>query len=188
MKVLSIDFDYFLDTDIDTREDKFPDGDENITPIWDYWCNKYPEINIIGVIESYNKLVKYLKGLKNKPIFMYADSHGDIERIFDYFKEDEELLVENYDFHHDCYFGNNKDVTCANWVRILKQRFPQAEIIWHKREDSIVESLAGKFPYKMTLDDDYKGEYDIIFICYSPEWTPPHLRKYYEKLIKILEE
>lgn len=183
MKVLSIDFDYFLDTDNDTREDKFPEGDESIEPNWKYWCEKYPEINIIGVIDSYYKCLKFLKG-QNPKYFLYADSHGDIEKLFQYFEDG--LILDHYDFHHDNYFGNNKDITCANWVRILKQKYPNSRVIWHKREDSVTTALDGEFPYEMTLDDDYSGDYDIIFICFSPEWTPPHLRPYYEDLVNSI--
>ena len=183
-KVLSIDFDYFLDTDIDTREDKFPEGDESIEPNWKYWCEKYPEINVIGVIDSYYKLLKFLK-TQNPRKFLYADSHGEIARLFDDFSDD--MVIDHYDFHHDNWFGNS-EVNCANWVRRLKCKYPNAKVIWHYREDSITNALDGEFPYEKTLDDSYSGKYDIIFMCFSPEWTPPHFRGYYKDLIRALEK
>ena len=30
-------------------------------------------------------------------------------------------------------------------------------------------------------------KYDYIFLCFSPEWTPPHLASYYRRLIKNLK-
>lgn len=185
-RILSIDFDYFLDTDLDTRNLKFPDGEDGMTDdklveLWNYFYNKYPEIADIGVIKPFFNFCEDLSKLKRGAVY-FAESHREIARFFPVIESEEHLEVVNIDFHHDNYAGGSQ-LDCSNWVRHLKEFKPNAHIKWIRREDSETASLFGDFPYEHTEDLTIDGEFDYIFICFSPEWTPPHLRIYYKALL-----
>lgn len=185
-RILSIDFDYFIGTDIDTRNFKFPDG-EDLTDVCDLWVNhyvKYPEIEEIGVTPTFDSFCEYLKTLTKGKVLI-SNSHRDIAFLFTLI-ENEELEVINIDFHHDNYITGGSKLDCANWVRHLMNVFPNTKFTWIKREDSEVASLFGDFPYPMTDDLNIEGEFDYIFICLSPEWTPPHLFPHYHKMCEAV--
>lgn len=194
-RILSIDFDYFIDTDINTRNEKFPDGSDNhltddaIQDMWFYFYNKHPEIHNIGVTESFFNIQYFLSKLEKGRVLV-AESHADIIKVLvdtDILKE--ELEVINIDFHHDTYITGGNNFDCANWVRHLMTSKPDTNFTWVKREDSEVYSLEGVFPYKSTEDyiNTITKEYDYIFLCFSPEWTPPHLRPYFKELCRAVD-
>ena len=185
-RILSIDFDYFIDTDLDTRNLKFPDGEdempkEELENLWNYFYNKYPEIADIGVIKPFFTFCEDLTNLHRGAVYV-AESHKEIARFFPVLETEKHLEVVNIDFHHDNYAGRGK-IDCSNWVRHLKDLIPNAHIKWIRREDSETASLFGDFPYEHTEDLTLEGQFDYIFVCFSPEWTPPHLRTYYDALI-----
>lgn len=191
-RILSIDFDYFIDTDIDTRNNKFQDGEDDMSEqrlknLWNYFYTTYPEIESIGVNENFSKCCDLLSRLKPSNIVI-ADSHKDIAELFPLIDKDEDLEVINVDFHHDNYVSGGNTVDCANWVRHLKVVInPNAKITWVRRKDSETVSLFGEFPYEHTEDFNIiKGDFDYVFICYSPEWTPPHLKDYFTNLCSHL--
>lgn len=186
-RILSIDFDYFIDTDVNTRDDKFPLGIDCvprniIENQWNNTYSKYPELKEIGVTKEYEQCMNLLFDLEKGKVLI-AESHRSISNLFPLIMDADELEVINVDFHHDNYISSGNRVDCANWVRHLKQLKPNAEILWVRREDSEIESLEGEFPYKHTSDfSNVTGEFDYIFLCYSPEWTPLHLRPFYYNL------
>ena len=191
-RLLSIDFDYFIDTNLDTRNTKFPDGvddkpQEELNREWEYFYNTYPEIKEIGVTEEFNTVCKALRWwlpteTSNGAVKCFiALSHKDIKKVFnDDPTVSEDFLVTHIDFHHDCYISGGNTLDCANWVRILKDRRPNSEVNWIRREDSEMTSLFGEYPYPSTTELKFESEYDYIFICLSPEWTPPHLNQMFE--------
>ena len=194
-RILSIDFDFFIDTDLVTREIMFPDGvDEKPKEVldkeWEYFYNKYPHIKDIGVIFSHAIMCHSLKKL-TKGTVLIAESHKDIAVIIERLNMSDEVEVINYDFHHDNYISGGMIIDCANWVRHLMDIIPNTKFEWRHRIDSVVTSLMGDFPYDKTLSDeiftDIDGEFDYIFICFSPEWTPPHLRDKYEELCRSVD-
>ena len=185
-RILSIDFDYFISTDLETRETKFPDGVDELPQAeierqWNYFYNEYPEIADIPVINAFHVCCEELSKLRSGEVFI-AESHKDIAKLFPLIDPEEDLEVINIDFHHDNYISGGSKVDCANWVRHLKDLFPKAQVKWIRREDSAVSSLTGEFPYEHTEAFYFKGEFDYIFLCFSPEWTPPHLRMYFRVL------
>ena len=181
MRILSIDFDYFVDTDSFTRLMHFPDGNDNFPPtlnkfIWDNCYNHCPSLKAIGVIEKdYTFMCDFLKNL-NKGCVLFADSHREIEKFFDKVNRDDDLEVINIDYHHDMYVTGGGTLDCGNWLRHLVDLKPDTKVMWVRREDSDIESLSGSFPYYHTTDiTEVQGEFDCIFICFSSPWTPPHL-------------
>lgn len=203
VRLLSIDFDYFIDTDLDTRNNKFPDGADNIpkdklSELWNYFYERYPEIKLIGVIQPQFNAIKHIISRQKfigSPKCMWADSHGDIEKLFKELEEYYSLEVTHIDFHHDNYISGGSEVDCANWVRCLVDRRDKLHlsttIKWIRREDSEIVSLAGDFPYEHTThlgsDEKIDYEFDYIFLCFSPEWTPPHLRNKFDELVSVVK-
>lgn len=183
-RILSIDFDYFIGTDLDTRNNNFPDGYDDVPEaimngLWDKFYAQYPELNNIGIINDYFECLRKLETLEKGKVLI-ANSHKEIARLFPLIGDDLEVI--HIDFHHDNYISGGNNVDCANWVRHLKDLKPNAKIRWIRRFDSETTSLCGEYPYDSSLLFDFKGEFDYIFLCFSPEWTPPHLRPMFEKL------
>ena len=197
MNILSIDFDYFIDADITTRSEIFPYGEdadaETVRGLWQEVYAAHPEIREIGVISGYHLLCRKLPVLAgNAKACASADSHRDIyDFICSHCKAGpqvkSEMRIVNIDFHHDNYCMYGGRVTCANWLRKIIEAYdvPAGNICWVRREDSEISSLEGEFPYAMTTDLPavLSGEYDLVFLCLSPEWTPPHLLGDYERLV-----
>ena len=189
MRILSIDFDYFVDTDIDTRLFYFPDGNDNLSDyltsvIWDRCYDFNNSLKDIGVIEDFNTICDFLSTQTPKKLLV-ADSHREIEKFFKDIKQDEELELINIDFHHDMFITGGNTLDCGNWLRFLVDLKPDAKITWIRREDSDTDSLLGEFPYHDSTDiSEVQGNFDLIFICFSSPWTPPHLHKKFEEMIE----
>lgn len=198
IKILSIDFDYFINTDINTRNTKFPNGldeapKELIHQMWSESYAQFPEINDIGVIKGYDFICNYLKAHTFSKVLI-ADSHKEIKQLIDEVPKDVPLDVYNIDFHHDMYhyFSSGEEVNCGNWARKLihEGRYYNSDYIWIKRKDSDVMTLSGEVCcYKKTyLKTALRGiKFDYVFLCKSPEWTPPHLDKYYQNMINCIK-
>lgn len=187
MRLLSIDFDYFLDTDVFVRNNHFPDGTdlkEDCDREWERCYTLYPGIRDIGVTEpEYSRITDIIR--EHKGLFFHADSHREIVGLFDLLEPGSEVI--NIDFHHDNYISGGNTPDCANWVRFLKDRYPDCRIRWIKRSDSETASLTGDFPYEMSDECRIEGSFDIIFLCFSPEWSPPHLRPAYEVMAEAYQ-
>lgn len=156
-RVLSIDFDYFLDTDLSTRNEKFPDGIDEI-PLeeldkqWGHFYNTYPEIKDIGVTDKFYTVCRALKRM-TRGVVVISNSHKDIwDNVFNLISPEDEIEVTNIDFHHDNYISGGNKVDCANWVRHLMNERPNTELTWIRRSDSEVSSLTGEFPYNHIED------------------------------------
>lgn len=191
MQILSIDFDYYLDTDIRTRNCDFPDGHDLMPPdvlkiVWDNRMNFTPAIRNIGLIDEYYKHMEQLKEIGYESAYR-ADSHRAIwDSCLKDIPGDEKLSLVHIDFHHDFYVTGGNTIDCGNWLRHLLDRHPLTDLIWVKREDSETDGLFGDFPYPMQDTIDLSGYYfDKVFLCFSPEWTPPYLRNDFEKMCDI---
>lgn len=189
MKILSIDFDYFVDTTKEVRDNYFPKAEDITDPIqiesmWSDCYREHEELKKIGAIRDFSILSKFLEEHRKDIPTLVAESHKD---IYNFIKEvqrhsDTCLEIVNIDYHHDNYYMYGGQVTCANWLMKICEEV-ECDVMWIRREDSETESLAGSFPYKMSTDirDCFK-EYDAIFLCMSPEWVPPHLRSVFNIL------
>lgn len=191
MRILSIDFDYFIDTTMEIREMNFPDGNDNFSPkiteiIWNRCYDFYEGLNKIGVIKDYDKMCEFLKNLKSGKV-LFADSHREIEKFFSEVKQNEDLELIHIDFHHDMYITGGETLDCGNWLRFLAELKPNLNVTWIRRSDSDTTSLCGDFPYKHTTDiSTVQGEFDLIFVCFSSPWTPPHLHDHFLKMCGTL--
>ena len=186
-KVLSIDFDYFIDTDVRTRNLVFPNGIDKkdikeMTRDWDKIYTNTPQIKEIGVITDYYEVCQRLIYMETCKV-VSCDSHNGIDRVFN-MSWDKEFIIDHIDFHHDFYLGANPNkLDCSNWLRIILEKYPKSKVNWIRREDSETTSILGEYPFESTTKLNLMDEYDYVFICMSPEWTPPHLRAYYNFMV-----
>ena len=205
-KILSIDWDYFINATATQRSMLFPDGgNENISyALQDFiWNSHYSspaseELRNIGILKrEYNLVHDILRKFIDKYLYSrVANPHSEVlvtishRWIYDFIMqrtyEGEEFEVYNVDFHHDMYHLRNSDdeVNCGNWVNCLKKYRPKMQYHWVKREDSDDEVLGGA---KVDCADCKLGDiknlsFDYVFICRSDCWSPPHLDNYFEIL------
>jgi hypothetical protein len=190
--ILSIDFDYFIDASSEERDIYFPDGSDEmpkdkLKSIWKESYLKYPKLKEIGVTDDFYFIKNFLMSFRiRKSNFYKSDTHKNIKLLLDKIPKSTELRLVNIDFHHDYYhyYKDGDNYNCGNWLRRLMEERPRTKVKWIRRKDSQICSLEGDFPYEHTTDIKtvLSDTFQYIFICESPEWSPPHLNYKFEEL------
>ena len=199
MKVLSIDFDYFINATMDIRNNIFPNGCdemdiEELKSKWEHTYSEHSEVCNIKVIDTFFNFLELIKSHSSHFEAIQIDnSHKYIHSTLEALRN-ETVEVLNIDFHHDMYHLGGDTVNCSNWARLFLEHNNQSKYVWCMRDDSDTRTLFGEVECEKTTDligsvtDFLKGDEPIIcFVCFSPEWTPPHLLKEYNMLLKALE-
>lgn len=200
MRVLSIDFDYFVSASGSFRALYFPDGGGEMgVGLCDIvWSSAYAsaevggkpfENNVSVDLESLNRVSAFLRKQPRSTIFFAADSHKHawqcVKDLCGYKRR--KATVVNIDFHHDTYLTGKKSVHCGNWLKWLIEDGTVNNAYWVSCEDSDKESANGQIR-EMSLDEALRGRYDLIYICRSGWWTPPHVDSIFiDKLITPLK-
>lgn len=193
INILSIDFDYFVDTSLDVRNNIFHNGydeatEEELKNMWNSVYVNHPQVQDIGVTYDYPIIKDLIKSIKGD--FLISPTHKDIKQLLDKIPLDVQINIVNVDFHHDmyCYYKGD-DYNCSTWLRRLVEDRPNTNAVWCRREDSDTRVLWGEvdIPHHIGLDVILHSKFDMCFICESPEWTPPHLHSHYEELVEILK-
>jgi hypothetical protein len=191
INLLSIDWDYFINTSNETRNTCFPNIPDDILTeeqrkeIWEPLYEEY-DIENIGILEDeFDQLKDILQRIlyNNKNIIKYVnDSHRYMyDLVYQSLKAAKTRFVRvfNIDFHHDMYQYRkpNEKVNCGNWAEILQEELSEKfDYNWIKREDSEEFSLLGQVEYnESSLEDLPKVNFDGIYLCKSGAWSPPHL-------------
>lgn len=205
-KVLSIDFDYFQEVTEDTVKKYYPDG-----------CDLPSKITSVVWSPKYNKLYKGYSDIafmklneqlfkQAKQILMEQDTNTPciIEqshiKIWDAITSEVPISKENklqlvhIDFHHDFINDNEKQgiVDCGNWVYHATHLYT-AQLLWFTRSESL--KCYGMEPGEIPCFTDDLSRiigcgpwFDMIFICRSDPWTPPHLDKRFDELKQLCED
>lgn len=202
-RILSIDWDYFINATAIQRGMLFPDGgNENISYalqdfIWDSRYSGSPELKDIGILQddyftAHHILYQFMRRCTLNMANSYREMLVTVSHkwIYDFImqrtKGKEQFEVYNVDFHHDMYNlqSSDEEVNCGNWVNRLLEKRPNMKYFWIKREDSETEVLGGKkVPCKFKkLKDIEDLPFDYVFICRSDCWSPPHLDNHFERL------
>lgn len=194
--ILSIDFDYFIDVSSEERDMYFPKGSdeipkEKLAAMWEKRYLEFPELKKVGVIDEYYLFKDFLLTLNiHKENFYKADTHKDIYEIIRKIPRNLQIYIVNIDFHHDYYhfYRDGDKYNCGNWLRRLVEERPSTKVKWIRRSDSQLFSLEGLFPFEHTTDikSIFNDKFDYIFICRSPEWSPPHLSNKFEEIANYL--
>ncbi|MGI6674726.1 MAG: hypothetical protein ACOX53_10455 [Limnochordia bacterium] len=198
ISVLSIDFDYFIDASAAERDQYFLTGGEDIPreqldSMWTERYAAYPQIARIGVIAEFDPFKWFLESLNLDAASVFvSETHRAIKQLIDSLPQGEQLMIVNVDFHHDFYhyFSGDDYCNCGNWLRRVLEERPTVQVRWIRRADSQLATLEGDVPFAHTTDlaSVFREHFDYVFLCRSPEWSPPHLSSRYEELVWALFE
>ena len=200
-KVLSIDWDYFVDCPIDFKMKHFPDGgNENLPePILDQvWMLRYGQCSTLKDVNvdicELVKLRMLLKAIVTPyTMIVISDSHKDIYKYLEELKQTKlPMELYNIDFHHDMYDFQDANVDCGNWLRLFmnsNNRHDNDSFTWIRRKDSGLSgddliddnSIVG-------LPKDIAAPFQLVFLCRSGVWSPPHLDKDFLSLCRYMNK
>jgi len=186
--ILSIDYDFFIKCNANLHY-KFDESTEDNM----LWHKIYKNLKCLKMCSKLrNKDIKFIVEFINKNLcndIYIADDHGHIyDLILDKINYDEDkdnfkLNVINIDFHDDCYpsIFSETILNCASWLSILSERlnyndYTNINNTWVGHEDSynFLDSVyIDKF--KTNIKSIKNVKYDLIFICKSSKYVPPHL-------------
>lgn len=182
--ILTIDWDYFFKASRKIR-DSFPkisDGALYSVPDNKLWL----ECPMKQVDVDKDSISLLEKALSNpNPIFsfsFFSENHGEVLNAVGFIRkhigDSSPLTITNVDFHHDYSYNGGSTPRCDNWARILKEKEPDTEFKWCRREDSVVTSFGEKVPIKRcyfinVLRNIQSGVYDYVHLCRSDLYSPP---------------
>ena len=191
-RVLSIDWDYFIDASFEYRYTNFPDGHvfgqylESVI-----WSTHYAQTSGLTKVGVNTKAL-----VKVKEYIMSRLNSGRIKAVYCAYNHDEcyafihkyltagrgdNLSLTNLDFHHDTWSTSNGVVDAGNWLTHLQEEFgSSATLRWVGCKDSPGSDYSWLNP--VSLSAALKLEYDYIFICRSGLWSPPHLDRRFNDL------
>lgn len=199
LRVLSIDFDFFQNVTKETICNCYPDGIDLPTEVTKIiWAAHYANPRnktLLDKVTPDKENLKILKSIlhKNKPyIAMIQNSHIHCyDFILDYLYNKPNIKgveLYNIDMHHDI-FNRNPELDCGNWIGMLRDQIlmshQQLKVTWIANKTSkdayaIPQNLENIIKY--TLDCISDKEFDLVFLCRSDPWTPPHLDGEFAKL------
>ena len=214
LKVLSVDWDYFVDADASVRSAWFPDtaneeygcvfvGNSEISgcvggglseglrcTAWYPMYGEHKGLVDIGVDPLVYRLVE---DIRNVPCVFVADSHRWAYRFVVEMMErrnERKLFLLNIDFHSDCrrkpkFFCGSDVLDCGNWLLKLMEGY-KGVYRWLGRKDSFM----GHKPNVLSFLDGYgkakvgSTAWDMVFVSRSEMCSPPHLDKEFVKVFK----
>lgn len=206
MRVLSLDWDYFIDATADERFALFPDGGNENMPqglqniIWNgrYMNHDNPELKQLkdigikqGELTTLYKLLKHMV-VDGFTQVVIADSHRHAyDAITNMADQLDPSVIElyNVDYHHDCYFSHEEDrpVDCGNWVyKLIKKYGDDLIVSWIRQPDS--DPWKDGELWEMKLTDLSDRLFDLVVLCRSGMWSPPHLDQHFISLAKRLRK
>jgi len=191
MKVLSIDFDYFQDV---TRDDvaDYPDG-LDLPPALsaDVWASHYAYKESLSSLKLNENEIRLMKNIlleqKRVKSVKIALSHKD---IYQHIKDEYDgsgLDVVNVDMHHDM-FNDNPELDCGNWgFHVIKDFNASFSWVANKISKECYGMTGEEFGViKESLSEIAGEQFDLIFLCRSDNWLPPHFDKEFTTLAKTL--
>lgn len=200
MRILSIDFDYFVNPTPLQRARFFPDGGREMndllnTIVWsgaysqsEIVARKFPNEKSLLDVELLTKPLKKVHDIimSQKGIScMVADSHAHAYAFIQDNYDGSVTELYNVDFHHDTY-NVGEEVNCGNWLRRLLDEGIVDKAYWVNQPDSEMgDNLAKVIPFSKLP----KTGYDLVYVCRSGWWTPPHMDEaFIEQLARPLIE
>lgn len=197
-RVLSIDWDYFVEASHEERCFLFPDGgQESIGHLVSnmIWSHRFasarvfkekgkiprslddlPLKNDFGVLE---RIINYQDSSTRVYI---AESHATAYYLIKDLSSSDNIEIYNIDFHHDMYkIKGSEELNCGNWICHVQRDFPNLKTFWVKDEHS--EMKGGEDIPLLTIEDLKYKKFDFIFLCKSSVWSPIHLDTYFLDLV-----
>ncbi|MBE6148271.1 MAG: hypothetical protein E7167_01980 [Firmicutes bacterium] len=172
--IVTIDFDIIMAPCIDLYNHLVP------RVPW-FELRHIPQLNLLTAdMFYYQRLTEYLISLL--PHLRFDQIHFVYEHQTATFKMpgDEKLTIYNIDHHHDCGYHDEQepiseqDLTCANWVRKIKDFDLLERYIWIKNVNSDLK------PEDFDMEENFMGSYNLeqipipdqLILVLSPQWVP----------------
>lgn len=182
LKILSIDFDYFQMVDAKIIQTDYPDGVDTSPFVSAVCWSSHYDSDLVKQVtvneEEINALLRLLEKQTNVKECMIACSHKSIyDFTKPYFQDKKPNLIYNIDMHHDM-FNENPKLDCGNWIGHLQKEHPKTAIKWVC--NPISETCYGldkRFQPLLlhSISDITDTDFDLVFLCRSDSWLPPHL-------------
>lgn len=196
LNILSIDFTFFQDVDVDTLKNQYPDSIDVSTLLSQIaWAARYQTDadKILSVKTNADKLHEIqdilTKCRANIPV-MVSRSHKDIYEFIHEgarVKKTSKVDITNVDLHHDM-FNDNYVIDCGNWLKFVAEDF-DANITWIANPVSKeCYGLTGREFSNIGIDLSIiePEKVDAVFLCRSDAWLPPHLDPHFLELINVM--
>ncbi len=209
MKIfLTFDWDFFINASAQERDEAFPSGDLECqaqndphicNQVWsELYQNVFPPINLIGVRrEEFGYALSMCSSHSGKSCV--SRNHQEMySLVMNNTQPNDEFEVINFDFHHDLYcYSVGNSVNCSNWVSKLMSERPHMRYTWVRNTDSQMSSLGiesvAELDRVQTMTFDtftraYKeaGPVELVHLCRSDVWSPPHLDHHFKTLALAL--
>jgi len=200
-KILSIDWDFFLNCPIELRMKFEQETEDN-----ELWGNIYKKFKCLKYNTNINELdydfiIRFINKQNCSDIYISND-HRIIcdlidEKFNNYLDDDDEeknieLNITNVDFHHDCYVSilGNTPLNCASWLSCLyEENNFNINSLWIAHDNSYDFWDASYIDeYSTDIKDIENISYDMIFICKSKEYMPPHLDLNFIQMINNIDK
>lgn len=193
MNVLSIDFDFFQNVALDVMQNCYPDGIDLPTEISNIcWAanmaadTKHKIKNVTIDQPLFQDICKIISNQSDKTPVLISQSHVNIyDFIHTCIPINSRLHVINVDMHHD-YFSNNPELDCGNWLKFIAKDYKNHKLSWITRPvalDAYGFDDEERIPINLDFTKIKNMKFDMIFLCRSDNWTPPHLDLYFEQLV-----
>ena len=203
MRVLSIDYDYFQKTSIETVMKHYPDGVDLPTKLTEitwasHYANPYSAASINAVEVNREELELMEEIIENQrtdlPV-MVANSHVHIYNFIHEHCTDKKLYITNVDMHHDM-FNDDSELDCGNWVSHILKDYGEENVglRWISNpisgeafgfdEEELSIERKGRMLFPTSVSDILDKQFDLVFLCRSDTWTPPHLDEGFNELME----
>jgi hypothetical protein len=194
VNVLSIDFDFFQKVKPETIVNYYPDGIDLPSTVSAFvWGGRYSqnEEALLEVTVDNEKITELMhiifqSIMRKRPVGMVANSH---KHIYDFINKNSvgAINLVNIDMHHDM-FNDNEKVNCGNWVgHIYKERDTKLTWIANPISREVYGLEEANFDIIESNFDSIKDTtWDLIFLCRSDNWTPPHLDSDFNRIADML--
>ena len=152
------------------------------------WSVDFREKGFRG-IRDFRRLAKELSKKDDIDIFLDALPHDHFDEnqlhafILSGMKDYDRCDITNIDMHHDM-FNDNEELDCGNWVSHIKKTIPESNIKWIANPISLEAYGLDKLPIEYDFESIKNKKFDLIFICRSDIWSPPHLDKYFNMIVE----
>ncbi len=201
MNVLSIDFDYFQNTDVECLRHCYPNGidrtAEESIKVWNSFyvrtdaAKRLKSVNILD--DEFDKAKELIQAQSPVCVAMIANSHLSIYNLIcDEMdrRRDKKLWISNIDMHHDM-FNENPALDCGNWIGHIQEKYQKTRMEWianpvsremYGLEDAQFDMI------KTGIAAMKQKQFDVVFLCRSDNWLPPHLDGRFAELAKCMTD
>ena len=202
IRVLSLDWDWFFSYGEDgTLERLLPDplyeecSREIITEIWAsryLWQTEGKTAFDLAVSqEKLRRIHSLLESLPHGMEAAVAESHLSLYPFLKSIYPDADFDIIQYDHHHDLCPVRNGTPDSGSWAAALMAEGRLHSFLWVGNPSSVTDCggtpVLARYPSKVRFTTDPKaidGAFDVLFLCRSLIWAPPHADREFRRLLR----